>query len=143
MADNLSLVLTPTVALPPAPTDLQAAPGDGEVGLSWSTPAGDGLSPVTGYTVLHRGSTGSATTSASLSGPATSYAVTGLTNGDTYEFAVEAVSVAGAGPATAWTSATPAANAPPLSAERAEGGGAGDGRLMTPWAPWARSSSPG
>ncbi len=115
LADNLSLVLSPALAVPPAPTNLQAAPGDGEVGLTWSDVPRDASGPVTGYTVLWRTGTPSVAASRTVGDNATSYTATGLTNGDAYEFAVEAVNHSGAGPATPWASVTPSSSSPPLA----------------------------
>ena len=115
LADNLSLVVTPALALPPAPTDLQAAPGEGEVGLTWSDVPTNASNPVTGYTVLQRAGAQAPTTSTTLPGNATSYTATGLSDGTAYQFAVEAVNRSGAGPATPWASATPSLSSPPLA----------------------------
>ena len=66
--------------------DLSAAPGDSEVTLTWTAP-GDGGSPITGYEVHHKikgaSDWGHTETTAD-----TTYTVEGLTNGETYEFAV-------------------------------------------------------
>jgi hypothetical protein len=115
LADNLSLVLSPALALPPSPTDLQAAPGEGEVGLTWSGVPANASNPVTGYMVLHRAGPEAPTTSTTLTATATSYTATGLTDGTAYQFAVEAVNRSGAGPATPWASATPSSSSPPLA----------------------------
>jgi hypothetical protein len=70
---------------------------------------------VTGYTVLHRAGPNAPTNSTTLPDNATSYTATGLTDGTAYRFAVEAVNRSGAGPATAWASATPSLSSPPLA----------------------------
>ena len=93
-------VLAEPVA-PSAPQGLSAAPGDGSLSLSWSAPASDGGSAVTGYSVYVGGEK-----VADLGADATSYAVTGLANGTSYDVSVTATSAAGEGEA-ATTSATP------------------------------------
>ena len=65
--------------------------------LSWNVPASDGGSAITNYKV-YRGTTSGAYTSSGLVGSAaTSFTVTGLTNGTTYYFAVAAINSVGEG----------------------------------------------
>ena len=92
---------TPTVtnvAVPLAPTSLQASAGDAQVTLSWADP---GNSSITFYQVSSDG--GTSYSAISDSGAATtSHTVTDLTNGTSYSFGVRAVNEAGTGaPATA------------------------------------------
>jgi predicted phage tail protein len=101
---------------PGIPTGFVTNPGDGGVAISWSPPVRDGGSAVTGYTVLWKWGS-HATSSAAVGSTETSYNVTGLTNGDTYDFAVEASNAIGTGPATGWYSSTPGDDAPPLAPE--------------------------
>ncbi len=70
--------------------------------MSWSAPADDGGSPVTGYTVS--GSPGEV--SCSTAG-ATSCLLTGLTNGTDYTVTVVATNAEGDGPASAPVTVTP------------------------------------
>ncbi len=88
---------------PDAPTAVSATPGDGQAHVSFTAPANDGGSPVTGYTVTV--SPGGRTVSCAAS-PCT---VTGLTNGTAYTFTVQANNVAGgsddSGPTAAITPA--------------------------------------
>ena len=81
-----------TVPDKPSPT-LTAA--DEKLTASWSHPATNG-SNLTGYKVRHR-QTGTTTwtTSSALSETATSYEITGLTNGTEYEVQVQATNAAG------------------------------------------------
>jgi hypothetical protein len=72
------------------------------VALSWTAPASNGGSPITGYTVI--ASPGGATCTSS---GATSCTVTGLVNGTSYSFTVRATNAAGTGPASSSASATP------------------------------------
>ena len=92
---------TPTVtnvAVPLAPTNLQASAGDGQVTLSWDDPSN---SSITFYQVSNDG--GTSYSRIAGSGASTiSHTVTGLTNGTEYNFAVRAENVKGTGaPATA------------------------------------------
>ncbi|MFC5495522.1 fibronectin type III domain-containing protein [Nocardioides caricicola] len=81
---------------PSAPQDLSAAPGpSGTAVISWSAPADEGESPVTGYEVTVGGFTDT------VDAATFSYAATGLERGATYDVSVVAVNGAGAGaPAT-------------------------------------------
>jgi RHS repeat-associated protein len=86
-----------TPAGPPgAPTSVTGTPGDKHVDVSWTAPADNGGSAVTGYTVT--ASPGGAT--ASTTG-ATTATISGLTNGTAYTFTVTATTAAGTGPASA------------------------------------------
>lgn len=85
-----------------APSFISATPGDGEVTLSWSQPAGSG-SEITGYLVTSSPQ-GSCTPSPALG---TTCKVTGLTNGTVYTFTVAGVTAAGPGDASLPLSAIP------------------------------------
>ena len=86
---------TPATA-PGAPTGLTATPGNGSVSLSWTAPSSDGGSAISGYYVFEGTSSTSISTAVSLSEiSSTSYRVTGLANGTTYYFTVEAVNSVG------------------------------------------------
>src|SRR5690606_675094 len=76
-----------TVAIPTAPdapTIGTATAGDGQVSVSFTAPADDGGSAITGYTVT---SSPGGVTATGASSPIT---VTGLTNGTAYTFSVTA-----------------------------------------------------
>ena len=93
-----------------APTDLAAEPGDGSVTLSWTAPASDGGSPVTGYSYQQKegtGNYGTWTEAAATAVETTEHTVTGLTNGTVHTFRVRAETSAGSGAASAEASATP------------------------------------
>lgn len=109
---TLHLVLR---AEPGAPTDIQVVPGDGQVTVSWKPPTDDGGSPVLEYT---------ATTnpSCTATAPATSCIVTGLTNGQTYQFTVTATNAEGEGPSSTLSEAVePQSSARPVPALSAWG----------------------
>ena len=87
---------------PGAPTNLTATAGNTQVILSWTAPADDGGSDVTGYE--YEQDTGGWTATGSTD---TTYTKTGLTNGTRYRFKVRAVNTLGGGTASASVSATP------------------------------------
>ncbi|MBN9366458.1 fibronectin type III domain-containing protein [Acidovorax sp. YS12] len=91
-------LMTPPVAVPGAPRNVQAEPGDGSATLRWDAPASDGGGAITGYAVTANGAATNCT--------APGCTVVGLANGTAYTFAVKARNAAGdSAPATA--SATP------------------------------------
>ena len=105
--------VTVTPGVPAAPASLVAAEGDTQVTLTWTAPASNNGSPVTGYEYT---STADAATpdwrdvpDSGSDGRAdeTEYTVTGLVNNDTYAFAVRAENANGQGVATPTLRATP------------------------------------
>ena len=93
------------VAVPSAPTGLAAAPGDTQVVLTWTLPANAGA--LTKVQVRYKADTAKDWQAwVDLAANATTYTVTGLTNGDLYNFEVRAENASGAG-ASAAISATP------------------------------------
>lgn len=79
--------------LPSVPSNVAVAPGDSSAKLTWSPPADDGHTAITGYAVT--------TPSGTTTVPATarSYDVGGLTNGHSYQFSVAAINSKGTGDA--------------------------------------------
>jgi len=81
---------TPPITAPDAPTGLTATAGDGQVTITFTAPANDGGSAITGYTVRSSSPFGITAT-----GAGTTIIVTGLTNGTAYTFYVTATNIAG------------------------------------------------
>jgi hypothetical protein len=99
---------TPQAAAPTAPLGLTASAGNASVSLSWSVPASNGGSSITGYNV-YRGTSagGEAGTPVATNVTTTSFTDSGLTNGTTYYYKVAAVNSAGTSPQSSEASATP------------------------------------
>jgi titin len=145
----------PVTPPPPPPSKTVASPpgspitvaGDGTVTLSWSAPADDGGSPVTGYQVL---------TATSPGGPygvvgsptGTSMVVNGLRDGTTYYFEVVAVNGVGLSAPTQPVSATPVIAPPPPPAgsvpspPRSPSADVGDRTVRLTWLPGEEGGSP-
>ncbi len=95
------------LSVPGAPTSLLAAPGVGQVMLTWTPPTFDGGTPVTNYRIRWR-LVGAPSWSAPLTRGAAPQAVTvsGLVSGATYEFEVHAINAIGVGSSAASVSST-------------------------------------
>jgi fibronectin type 3 domain-containing protein len=121
---------------PGPPTGLTATPGNAQVSLSWIAPASDGGAAIVGYDV-YLGTSSHGESAAPVNGSlitATGYTVTGLTNGTTYYFTVDAVNAAQLHSApSAEASATPVS---PATAPRAPSGltaTAGNAQVSLSW----------
>jgi predicted phage tail protein len=86
----------PAPSAPGAPTGVTGIPGDGEVALSWVAPASDGGAAITGYRLTPY-IAAVAQTPVTTPTAATTYTVTGLSNGTAYTFTVEAINSVGPG----------------------------------------------
>ena len=82
--------------VPGAPTIGAATTGNQAATISWNPPVSNGGSPITGYVVTpYIG--GVAQAPVPFNSTATTQTVTGLTNGTTYRFAVQAINAVGTG----------------------------------------------
>ena len=109
-SDEVTVSLSGTTGGLSAPRNFAAAPGNGQVTLSWTAPASDGGAAISGYQYQQRAGAGAygQWTTIPGGGPSTrSYIVTGLTNGTRYFYRVRAVNSDGGGPPSAEESATP------------------------------------
>ncbi len=90
-------VYTNTDTVPGAPTNVIAEPGDAQADLTWDAPTSQGACAITSYTIdTYTGST--LVTTVQTGSTATTYTVTGLTNGTKYTFTVAATNCDGTGP---------------------------------------------
>jgi fibronectin type 3 domain-containing protein len=96
---------TPVVAVPAAPTGLNATAGNTQISLGWTASSG-----ATSYNVYRGTSAGGESGTAIATGiTTTSYTNTGLTNGTAYYFKVAAVNASGTSGYSNEASATPTA----------------------------------
>ena len=135
VSDAVGTTATPTapVTVPDAPQNLTAAPGDGEVTLTWQAPMSDGGSAVTGYDYRHaEGASVPTETDWQSAGASLTATIAGLTNGTGHAFEVRAVNDAGEGePSTA--AATPAAPATVPGQPQNLTAAPGDGEVTLTW----------
>jgi len=80
--------------LPGIPTGLAVTRGNASLNVTWTAPASDGGSPITGYTITYTNTAGTVKTATALA-TATSYAVTKLVNGTTYTVKIQAKTAKG------------------------------------------------
>ncbi len=100
---HFSAIPTGDAQEPTAPESLVPRPGDGEVTLNWNPPANNGGGDIERYDYRVDGGTWVP------NGLALTVTVTGLTNGRSYQFDVQAVNSAGPSSSAASVMATPAA----------------------------------
>src|SRR5581483_10512950 len=86
--------------------------GNGQVALTWTAPSSNGGSAITGYRVTPFVGT-TAQTPILTGSTATSYTVTGLTNGTAYTFKVAAINAVGVGADSAASAALTPQPQPP------------------------------
>ena len=119
------------ITAPLAPQNLEAEPGDTQVRITWSPPADDGGSDLTGYQMRGGLQTSWASIPATETGPAT---FGNLENGREYTFSVRAVNEIGPGP-TATVNATPRGVLAAPSAPRNLTASPGDAEVTLTWVP--------
>jgi len=102
--------VTPQATAPTAPTGLAAVAGNGSVSLSWSVPASDGGTTITGYNIYRGTAQGGEAAIPIASGvTSTSYSDASVANGTTYYYTVAAVNAVGVSVPSSEVSATPQA----------------------------------
>lgn len=122
-------------ALPGVPTGVSVTRGDQQATVSWTAPASDGGSAITGYVVTVT----PGNTVHEVASNVTSQVVTGLTNGTLYTFTVAAKNAGGTGTASDGVTATPAGlPAAPASVTAT----AGHAAATVSWAASAANGSP-
>ncbi|MDF2614077.1 MAG: S-layer protein [Clostridia bacterium] len=89
VSEGKDQTFTTSYTAPGAPRDVRASAGNGQAAVSFLPPLSNGGSPITKYVVT------SSPGNISASGINTSITVTGLTNGTSYTFTVQAVNAAG------------------------------------------------
>ncbi|MEZ5205017.1 MAG: fibronectin type III domain-containing protein [Acidimicrobiales bacterium] len=123
-----------------APTGVTGTAGIGAVTLSWIAPVSDGGSPIIGYVVTpYIGA--SPQTPVTFNSTATTQTITGLGNGTTYTFTVQAETANGVGPESAPSTPITPRNVPgsPYSVT----GTPGNGQVTLTWsAPVSNGGSP-
>ncbi|MEU4219560.1 fibronectin type III domain-containing protein [Actinoplanes sp. NPDC026623] len=115
----------PPVSEPGAPRNVRAAAGNAEARVTWQAASSNGAE-ITRYVVEGAGRT------FQVGANQRSLNVTGLTNGETYKFAVHAVNKKGDGPARSSNSVRPTAEVPDAPAS-AEAEAKPDGTVRVSW----------
>ena len=105
-----SASVTPATT-PGAPTGVSGTFGNASVSLTWTAPANNGGSAVTGYVVTPY-IAGVAQATQTFNSTATTETVTGLTNGTAYTFTVAAINNVGTGSASTQSAAVTPATTP-------------------------------
>jgi prepilin-type N-terminal cleavage/methylation domain-containing protein len=93
-----SASIADTVTVPGAPSDITAQTSASSANVTWSAPVDSGGSPIISYEVEYASAPFTTWTVAATNVSSTSYSVTGLTTGTSYEFRVAASNDQGQGP---------------------------------------------
>lgn len=133
VAANSTATATVTSGLAAAATLGSIDRGNTQITVNWAAPTALNGGTISAYKVQYRaGTTGAWTTaSSSVSASATSYVITGLTNGTGYTVQVTAVTAAGDGSGAASSSTTTPATVPSNSTVPTTSGTAAVGRALT------------
>jgi hypothetical protein len=108
VAAGVTPPVSPSPVVPGAPTMQSVTAGDGRATVSWTAPASDGGSPITGYAVTAHVLDGMVKVRI-FNSTATTQTVEGLTGGQEHRFWVRAYNAVGIGAySTASAPATPA-----------------------------------
>jgi large repetitive protein len=108
--NSVSYTINAPATVPGAPTIGTATPGNTSASVSFTAPASNGGSAITGYTVTATDTTTPANGGQTGTGATSPISVTGLHNGDSYTFTVTATNGVGTGAASsASNSVTPEA----------------------------------
>jgi hypothetical protein len=102
----VDVMFTNKLLPPTAPQSVSATAATRQAMVVWSSPASNGGSAISGYTVTPYAG-GTAGTPVQVGGAATSATVTGLTNGTAYTFQVSATNSVGSSPVVSTTAVTP------------------------------------
>ena len=105
LSEIQNFVVAPAPA-PATPTDVTVVAGNAQATVSWANPASNGVDAVNNEVQYSINGTDWTTASSTISPTATSFVVTGLTNGTPYQFRVLALSASGAASAPAVNSST-------------------------------------
>jgi fibronectin type 3 domain-containing protein len=97
---STEIKVVPQFPAPSAPLNLTAVPGSmiGEVQLTWSTPASDGGTPITGYNIYRGSGPGTETLLTQVPAGTTQYTDDGLTILTNYYYQVTAINPAESAP---------------------------------------------
>lgn len=115
------------ISAPLAPTGITAVKGNAQATVSWTAAVG-----ATSYNVYYRNTAGvTIANGTKVAGSTSAGAVTGLTNGTTYYFAVTAVNAAGESAVSSEVNAMPQAPVP--AAPTGVGASAGNGQATISW----------
>jgi titin len=103
-----NIVIGLTFTTPNSPTNLTGTAGNAQVSLTWTAPTNNGGTPITGYLVEYNSTDPSGPwTPVNTGSTATTYTLTGLTNGTLYYVRVSGVNIVGTGTPSNVISLTP------------------------------------
>ena len=119
------VTLSAALTAPGAPTNLLTSPSNGQESLSWSAPSDNGGSAITDYLIEYKLTSEPTTWTTFNDGVSTSTTttITGLTNGQAYNFRVSAINSIGTSVASSTATGTPNPSVPsaPLSLSASSG----------------------